>query len=78
MRKSARMHFKFFIMATDSQLIDAFSRGLQIKEEELKNAERLLLRAATLLEEHDNIANIKYASAALVNEIKVQLKIPTV
>lgn len=74
--KSVRMYFKFYTMIHDSQLIDAFSKGLEVKRKEVEMAERLLLRAATLLEDHDKIANIKYVSVALVDEIKQFLKIP--
>ena len=63
-------------MLTDSQLIDAFSKGLEVKRQEVEKLEKLLLRAAWVLEEHDNIANIKYVSTTLVSEIKQYLKIP--
>lgn len=64
-------------MATDAQLIDAFSKGLQVKEQEVLELNRLLGDALHLLDFGNSLTNYEYLKGALIDKIKQQLKIIT-
>lgn len=57
-------------MTTDSQLIDAFSKGLEIREKELMLARKLLDRSKELLENYNKIVNIEALKEAHLENVK--------
>ena len=72
MCKNVRVCLKTNSMNANAQIVDAFTKGLEIRQKDIYNLESLLGRALELLQTSNDSEPKRWA---LVEEIKQQLKI---